>query len=299
MKIMVRFKGGCGGATYSWFLDELLNKTSVQKQTIFNRREHYDVFHFFAFSTFPQWLFPDQNKRLWDELPVELIKNRLDEYLINYSKNYLIGKSHPYIMDKEKWPIIFPDWYMIDISPTLGKFWITQFLQFYKSAFVKYTNSIDDLGPRVNDHPQYKRIKKFFKHHGWIPEYWIWIITSPETKSLDDIEGFFERHTIRSMERLVDYQTCPCNLFVEGSNLVVDTKLTEFYKIADILNTSIDNQLTNKLLLWVNENREILKKFNLLDKVDDGTEMDPEETHRFLRDLFWDKAVRMAAGDDS
>ena len=197
-------------------------------------------------------------------------------------------------MSKNHWLKIFPDWYMIDLISAVKRFWISHFLVFYKVLLVPYPHDIT----KFSDYPHYEEVKKFFDQHGWIPGFWANILNRPGYQSIYDLDNFF-RVCTRGVSNIHDYRWYhwPCNLKLDGTKLIVDPTLTEFYKTFDALNIPKNNRLIPEIKTWVNKNREIFDKFGLLDKIDNNYEMDDEETYLVFRNLFWDKAVRLSNGD--
>ena len=294
-KIFVRFKGGGGGETFSWFLDETFNSDTNSLQTIQNRRIHHDVFGFLQIPVIPENMFPGQTGIFWDNVPVDILKSRFDTRLSQYNKEYAIGKGHHSVMSKKRWEKIFLDWYMIDILPNPKQFKFIQTLQFYKSAFKPIYVFDEYIIQRFNRHPQFNEASDFFNKHGWMPEYWIWTMGHEPYASIYDLEHFFKQHT-RTI-KVYNQQTWKSDLRIDAVSLITNIELVEFYKTLETFNVDMKPYLIPELKDWVNKNLCIFDDLGILDKVQTGYQMDREKTYDFFYQLFWDKANRLANGD--
>ena len=294
---MIRYNGGTGGETFSWMLDELLNHGAKSDQTIENRRDYRDIFdsalHRSVVST---KFFSNEVGRTWTQIPIETLKKKFDNIVLQSSKPNIIAKGHLSSMPLRYWSKVFTDWYMIDLISAVKRFWVSQFLVFYKVSFVKYPHDIK----RFSDYPHYTEVRNFFDQHGWIPGFWVQIMNKPNYESIYDIDHYFKIST-KGVSNIRDYQWYhwPCNLKINGTKLAVDQTLEEFHKTFDALDISRNNRLIPEIQKWVRANREIFDRFGLLDKIDNNYEMEDEESYLVLRDLFWDKAVKLANGDSS
>lgn len=294
MKIMVRFKGGTGGETVSWFLDSSLNGNADTLKTSENRRIHIDVFNCLHGRTVSNKIIPRKFGNYWDDIPADILKQRFQRIIDLSSKKNPIAKGHHHIMSKDHWSKVFSDWKIIDILPDPYLGWICQTLQFYKGAFTKTTV---DVNKKYSKHPQFILVKKFFNKNGWVPEYWCSILNYPE-RSIYDLDNFFKQNYVK-IDSIIELSKWPNNHNIDGSKLLIDTTLCEFYKISNSFEFTISQDVEKQLLEWVNKNCLIFEELGILDKVKSSYKMDDSESESFFRKLFWDKAVRLANGDSS
>lgn len=282
MKALIRFKGGCGGN----FLKTQLHKHSNQNNTlhISSQNSYYYVespFRMFQKYTVPldvckKYMLPPGIQ--WYQLSQEMIEEIIQD--INPQDDILL--IHLVFKKNFNPDPTFNLYELIDMYPTPQGFWITQALQFYKSAFIKERTLPKQY--RLNDDKRHTQIVNHFNEHGWYPSYWGWIIES--NHDLDDVEGFIERHSncVKWQHKLDELYMTGREFVIAGEGFVLDTDGTYYTRLAKEFNLQPKQEVYDNFKNYANSNIKVLEDLNLKKHI--GTYFTPDQQLDLLKKTF-------------
>lgn len=280
MKALIRFKGGCGGN----FL-----KTQLHYHSSHNNSLHVSNKNGYSYVESPLKMFQkytvpsDVCARYylpvgiqWYMLSQEMIEDIIKD--INPQDDILL--IHLVFKKNFNPDHLFKLYELIDIYPTPERFWITQSLQFYKSAFIKERTLPKQY--RLNDSKRHKQIVDHYNENGWYPSYWGWIIESEH--DLDDVEGFIERHSncTKWKQKLDELYMTGREFVIRGEDFVLDVSGETYTKITKEFNMTPNKEVYNNFRSYALSNVKILKDLGLL-KVGN---LPPEEQPQLLKNTF-------------
>lgn len=286
MKALIRFKGGCGGN----FLKTQLHYHSNPNQELhvsgvnsyFYNNSPFEIFQKFTVPKGFCELYSIPPETQWYQVQQEKIEEIMNDLL--YKRNEDILLMHLVFKKNFNPDPLFALYELIDLYPSQNGFWITQALQFYKSAFIKEKRLPKQY--RLNDDKRHKQIVKHHTDHGWYPSFWGWTIEASVDQELDDVEAFIVKHgnCKRWKDKLGELYMTGREFVIPGEQWVIDTDGYYYELMAETFKLTPKKEVFNNIKAYAGTNIQVLKDLNLYDKTE--LLMHPDEQLELLKKTF-------------
>lgn len=284
MKALIRFKGGCGGN----FLKTQLHYHSSQNHTLYKSTKNSHSYTHSPFRIFQKYTVPRDvcvkygipYGSQWYEVPQDLIEKIIID--INATDDILL--MHLVFKQNFNPDPLFGLYELIDIYPSQRGFWITQALQFYKSAFIKERTL--PLVYREDDMDRHNQIVEFYNQNGWYPSYWGWTIEHPVEYELDDVEDFIERHGSchRWEHKLKELYMTGREFVIKGEDFVLDVDGVTYTKMMKEYGMKPYNGVYHNFKAYAKANIEVLQQLGVYELTKTGHT--PDEQLAILKKTF-------------
>lgn len=248
---MVRFKGGSGGDTLCWALNNLVNQQADYTKDNRNITLYTDIFS----NAFQMSLYAGHHRfpfttETWRETPNDELRAFIESRRIE--TRHSICKAH-YLLRPDQWSVFSPCWF-IDLLPGRQKSWLVQALHFHKTAF-----AATKVEPIVADrHPA---LKSFYERNGWVPN--CWVMAVDDGHDPHDYDLFIKQHA--SFYHSAEIFELESDLIIDAGEFIIDVELDDLHRASALIGVDfVPDSVTSVVKKWVLHNRAILEKLGLM-----------------------------------
>lgn len=200
----------------------------------------------------------------WYEISQQLAEQIINDILANTNDSILA--MHLVFKKNFDHGRVFDLYELVDNYPSPEGFWITQALQFYKSAFVKEYKMSKVY--RENDH-RIQVIKDHYDKHKWYPSYWGWIVEGPVDDQLEDVEYFIEKYGTNAkwQNKLDQLFYTGREYIIRGDKFVLDKDGNIYKDFCNTLNIKPKQDVLDNIYNYASGNENVFKQLGLFNKI--------------------------------